>query len=520
MQIRKRGFKMKKFFRIIFSRLLYTLLFVIVQCTALGIVLRFFSEKFVYFYAACILLSILTGLHVISSNMNPAYKIAWLIPIMLVPIFGGLMYLMFGKIHLSQAERKRLEDIQNHCEQAMKVQDNAYPKLAKQSVQASIHSTYLAETSGALPYQHTSTEYLPIGEKYFEVMKEQLESAEKFIFLEYFIVEEGKMWNEILDILKRKVQEGVDVRVMYDDFGCMFTLPRRYDRTLEKCGIKTCVFERFNSILNSRFNARDHRKICVVDGNIGLTGGINLADEYINETQKFGHWKDTGMILKGQAVWSLTIMFLSMWDYIRKEQDDFQQFAPSKEYVSAIQDDGYVQPYTDTPFHEEPVGENVYMNIINRANEYVYITTPYLIIDNEMLTAMRMAARSGVDIRIITPGVADKKMVYAMTRSHYESLLKAGVRIYEYTPGFIHAKTFVSDDAYGIVGTINLDYRSLHLHYENAVWMYQSKAVYQVKNDFMETLKKCNEVTLDTMKKKNFVARICLAVMRAFAPLM
>ena len=511
---------MKKFFTIVFSRVMYTALFVIVQVGAVLLVLRFFSEQFVYFYALCVLLSVCTGLHVLNRDINPSYKIAWLIPIMLLPIFGGLMYVMFSKTRTSKKEKLRMSDIQHRYSQAMAPHESAEEILAAIDPSAAIHSRYIDTAAGAPPYRRTQTRYLSIGEEYFSAMKEELEKAERFIFLEYFIVEEGVMWDGILDILKRKVKEGVEVRVMYDDLGCLFTLPQFYDRTLEKYGIKVCVFHRFNSILNARFNARDHKKICVIDGNVGFTGGINLADEYINQYEKHGHWKDSGVLLKGDAVWSLTVMFLSVWDYSKKENSSFSDFAPSPDYVANIEGDGFVQPYTDMPVDNELVGETVYLNLINRAERYVYITTPYLIIDNEMMMALRTAAKSGVDVRIITPGVPDKKIVNKLTKSYYGPLISDGVRIYEYTPGFIHAKNFVADDEYGVVGTINLDYRSLYLHYECAVWMYKSKAVGGIKKDYLETLEKCREITPESMKKKTLLQNIGLAVLRAFAPMM
>ena len=511
---------MKKFFTVVFSRVVYTLLFVAVQLGAVLVVLHFFEEQFVLFYAACGLISILAGLHVLNRDMNPSYKIAWLIPIMLLPLFGGLMYVMFGKTRMSKEETRRIAEIEGRYSEAIKLYDGDAAQLSEENGDAIMHSRYITAITGVPPYRHTKPRYFPIGEEYFTAMKEELEKAEHFIFLEYFIIEEGVMWNEILEILKRKAAQGLDVRVMYDDLGCLFTLPQLYDRTLEKQGIKACVFHRFNSILNSRFNARDHRKLCIIDGHTGFTGGINLADEYINVYEKHGHWKDSGILLKGQAVWSLTVMFLTVWDYFRHERDSFTDFAPPAECVSDTENDGYVQPYTDTPLDEEAVGETVYLNLIDRARRYVYITTPYLIIDNEMLTALRKASRSGVDIRIIVPGIPDKKLVYMTTRSYYGPLIEAGVRIYEYTPGFIHAKNFVSDDEYAVVGTINLDYRSLYLHYECAAWMYGSGAVGQVKEDFLSTLGQCREISGDMLKRKNLFQRIGLAILRAFAPLM
>lgn len=510
---------MKKFFTIIFGRVVYTSLFIIIQIGGLALMLRYFAEYFWGFYSISILFSVLAGLHVLNRDMNPDYKLAWLIPIMRFPVFGGLMYAMFGKTRMSQKEARRVLDAEKEYRFALKQEDGAMEELELEDSNAAAHAKYIRAITLIAPQRHTQTMYLPTGEKYFEALKEALEKAQRFIFLEYFIIEQGVMWNEILEILARKVKEGVDIRVMYDDLGCMFTLPQRYTMTLEKLGIKACVFHRFNSILNARFNTRDHRKICVVDGIIGFTGGVNLADEYINVYEKHGHWKDSGIMLTGEAVWSLTVMFLSMWDCVYRDNKTFTGFAPMCD-TAEIPDDGYVLPYHDTPMDDEPVGENVYINLIYRAKRYVYITTPYLIVDDKMLAAMRTASRSGVDIRVITPGIPDKKFVNIMTKSYYEPLLNAGVRIFEYTPGFIHSKTLVSDDELAVVGTVNLDYRSFYLHHECAVWLYKSKAVGQVKEDFIETLDKCAEVTLDTMEKKNALQDMARAVLRVFAPLM
>lgn len=510
---------MKKFFRIVLGRLLYMLLFISLQIGALAVMFLYFRNQFAYYYVVCILISIAAGLYVLNDESNPAYKIAWLVPILLLPIFGGLLYLMFGRNRLSRKEKQRTAAIaQRYYAAAHAAPADDLKHLETENLQAALHARYIRNAAGMPPFAHTQTQYYPSGEALLTAMLSALESAQKFIFLEYFIIEEGEMWSAISDVLERKAAQGVDVRVMYDDMGCLFTLPRGYAKVLERRGIRAAVFNPFNTVLNARFNNRDHRKICVVDGNIGFTGGVNLADEYINRVPKHGHWKDTGIRLVGAGVWSFTVMFLSLWDFIRGDNEYFALFAPSAE-AAMTQAEGYVQPFTDMPLDDEAVGETVYRNLLNRASRYVYITTPYLIVGSEMLTAMQAAAKSGVDVRIITPGVPDKKIVYALTRSCYAALRKAGVRIYEYTPGFIHAKTFVSDDAYAVVGTINLDFRSLYLHYECAAWMYRSAAVAQVREDFDATLSQCAEVTDDTLKRQPLLARLGLALLRVFAPL-
>ena len=397
-------------------------------------------------------------------------------------------------------------------------------QLKAENPRAAHQAHYIQNKAFCPPCRHTFTEYLPSGEQKFERLKEELVKAKRYIFLEYFIIQEGIMWDTVLEILKEKVKQGVDVRVIYDDVGSLTTLPYHYERKLEAAGIACCVFNPFVPVLSARLNNRDHRKILVIDGYIGFTGGINLADEYINAYPKHGHWKDSAILLKGDAVWNLTVMFLSLWEYIRGVDEDYDRYRPLPEELAAVrvpnEQGGYVQPFADSPLDNEAVGESVYLNMINQAMDYVYITTPYLILDNEMITALGTAAKSGVDVRIITPHIADKWFVHAVTRANYEALVEDGVRIYEYTPGFIHAKTFASDDELGVVGTINLDYRSLYLHFECGTWLYRTPSVLAVKEDFLKTLEVCQEITYEDCRKVSKLRLFGRAVLRVFAPLM
>ena len=379
-------------------------------------------------------------------------------------------------------------------------------------------SHYISNSAHCPPYKNTTVEYLPMGEVKFERMVQELKKAKRYIFMEYFIIQEGTMWNTILDVLEEKAKEGVDVRVIYDDMGCILTLPTGYEKTLREKGIQCQIFNPFIPILSSHFNTRDHRKICVIDGNVGFTGGINLADEYINGYEKHGHWKDTAILLKGEAVFSLTTMFLSMWDYlIKKEGEDYAAYYPDSWDENA---QGIVQPFADNPLDDEAVGETVYLNLINKAKRYVYITTPYLILSNEMVTAMNTAAKSGVDVRIITPHVPDKWYVYYVTQSYYPRLLEAGVRIYEYTPGFVHAKMYVSDDREAIVGSANMDYRSLYLHFENCCAFYGGHMVRDVLEDVRATLAESHEVTMADVLRTPLYKWLAQVFLRFFSPLM
>ena len=508
---------MRKILRFITQRVVLTALLIVLQALLLFGIIWKLNNYFVYFYAASVLLSLLLTLRIINNKSNPAFKIAWLIPILLFPVMGGLVYLVFGSDRTGKYIRNKMGRIEKEMQDGIS-KANERSGIEKMPPDVVNQSHYISNSAHCPPYKNTTVEYLPMGEVKFERMVQELKKAKRYIFMEYFIIQEGTMWNTILDVLEEKAKEGVDVRVIYDDMGCILTLPTGYEKTLREKGIQCQIFNPFIPILSSHFNTRDHRKICVIDGNVGFTGGINLADEYINGYEKHGHWKDTAILLKGEAVFSLTTMFLSMWDYlIKKEGEDYAAYYPDSWDENA---QGIVQPFADNPLDDEAVGETVYLNLINKAKRYVYITTPYLILSNEMVTAMNTAAKSGVDVRIITPHVPDKWYVHAVSRSYYEMLVEAGVKIYEYTPGFVHAKTFVVDDEYAVVGTINLDYRSLYLHFECAAWMYKASCVTDVRDDFLKTQQMSQEITLEECRNISIPRRLGRSVLRVLAPLM
>ena len=490
----------------------------ILQIGVISFFLLKYSESFFDFYLASLTLSIIIVFIIINNKSNPSYKIAWIVPVMIFPIFGGLFYLLYGGNKLSTREKLKMV-IQNiEMTNALKQDDEIIKKIGDKSIYAKNQSEYILNYAKCPVYNNTETTYFKIGEEKFEALLRELKKAEKFIFLEYFIIQEGKMFNSILEILEEKAKQGVDVRLIYDDVGCIVTLPHNYKNTLEAKGIKCRVFNPIKPFFTRRLNNRDHRKIVVIDGDVGFTGGINLADEYINEYEKHGYWKDAGIMLKGDAVWNLTVMFLSMWDYIDNKEEDYIKFKPSKnKYYNSK---GYVQPFDDSPLINEPIGETVYLNLINKAKDYIYINTPYLIIYNEMATALKIAAKSGVDIKIVTPYIPDKKFVHAVTKSYYESFIKDGIEIYEFTPGFMHAKTFVVDDEYGVVGSINLDFRSLYLHYECGVWLYKTESIKSMKDDYLETLKRCHKVTMEECKNTSSIRKVLRLIIRMFAPLL
>lgn len=511
---------MKKILNLIFSRMTIVGMLILLQVGIIISVLWKLSNYFVYFYIICVLISVIVVIHLVSKNENPSYKLAWAIPIMLFPVFGGFFYILAGNNRLGKKLTKRLEEVYKRTSPLLQQDESIMEELAQQDKNIANQARYIKDFSCYPIYKNTKTKYFSPGEKFFEALVEELEKAEHFIFMEYFIIDEGMMWDTVLEILERKAKQGVDVRVMYDDIGCLKTLPYRYDETLRKKGIKCLVFNPLAPVVSIILNNRDHRKITVIDGHVGFMGGINLADEYINAVERFGHWKDAAIMLKGEAVWNLTMMFLQTWDFTTDECKDYSIYKPYVHHPEPFESDGYVQPYGDSPLDHETVGENVYLNLLHKAKDYVYICTPYLIVDNEMVTALSLAAKSGVDVRIITPHIEDKWYVHILTRAYYEELIKVGIKIYEYTPGFIHSKTFVSDDEVGVVGSINMDYRSLYLHFECGTWLYKTETIRDIKEDFLDMLEIATPITLEDCRRVKLVTRLMRSILRLFAPLM
>lgn len=475
-----------------------------------------FKDQSSWFFLAAILLSALVTLAIIYKNTNPAYKLAWVIPILLFPVFGGIFYLLMGGNRVSKRQRERMNSIDERMRRHLPQNPDTTGELQEYSPDVALESQYLQNVAGCPMYRNTHTTYYPLGDEAFPAMLEALRSAEKYIFLEYFIISPGYMWDSILTILKEKAAAGLDVRVMYDDFGSITQLPVGYRKELESFGIQCRVFMPFIPIMSPRLNNRDHRKMMIIDGRIAFTGGINLADEYINRKMRFGHWKDNGLELRGEAVWSMTVMFLSLWDYISNTRDTISDFLPPPPEVDG---GGFIQPYLDTPLDDEAVGETVYLNLIARAHRSVWIMTPYLIPDHFMVESLCNAAKSGLDVRIIVPHIPDKKLVHAVAKSHYEVLISAGVKVYEYTPGFIHAKVFCVDGRLATVGTINLDYRSLYLHFENGVFMYMPNCIDSIIRDFENTFRVSQAITLADCKV-SVGRKLLRAMLRLIAPLM
>ena len=497
----------------------YTVSAVAVQLAFLVCFLYFLSSYSKIVGISYTVINILVLLFLISKDDNPSYKLIWIVVILGIPMIGGILYVLFGNKRASRRLGMKIAEEHKRYLPTMRPNEEISRTICDRNRREAGIIAYLQHKCSFPAWGNTRTNYYPIGEEMYADMLTELRKAEKFIFLEYFIIELGVMWNAIAAILYEKAAQGVDVRVMYDDLGCVGTLPKGFADTLQSKGIECVAFNPVTPFLNLAVNNRDHRKIMVIDGNVAFTGGINLADEYINEKVKYGHWKDTGVRVQGSAVWNFTEMFLEIWNAFSNGSKDIEQYKPDPNFTGSVTGDGFVLPFSDSPAENEAISQNVYLDILNRANDYVYIFTPYLIIDSEMLNALRMAAKRGVDVRLITPGVPDKKLIFRVTRANYEPLISAGVRIFQYTPGFTHAKSFVSDDEIAVVGTINMDFRSLYLHYECGLLLINTASVMQLKDDFTTTISKCVEVTSEDLKQ-SFFWHIFDAVIRVFSPMM
>lgn len=518
----------RKWYRVILRRRLAVALLILAQLVFIVLAVIYWSKFYTIVSSILTLISLIVSLCILTRRDNGAYKLTWVFVIMLVPLFGGLLYLfihMQSSFYRFDKRQKQLSEQSRPLYDIDGVTDRAYSAAVSTDHRQLTQIRYLNDLAGFPAYSNTEAVYLSPGEVKFDRLLEELKQAKRYIFLEYFIIHEGLMWDTILDILREKVSEGVEVRIMYDDVGCFLTLPKNYAQTLRSYGIKCAVFNPFRPALTAVQNNRDHRKIVSIDGVVAFTGGVNLSDEYINAKQRFGHWKDAAVMLFGPAAWSMTLMFLEMWSVTVRDRnepvEDFAAYMPATFPAPSLPADrlGLVQPYCDSPMDSENVGEHVYMHILNHARDYVYISTPYLIIDDNMLSSIKLAAKSGVDVRIITPHTPDKRLVHMTTRSYYRELLEAGVRIYEYSPGFIHSKVFVSDDSTATVGTTNLDFRSLYTHFECGACLYRSPAIADIKQDFLTTLEECQEITPADCRD-NFLTRVGNSILRLCAPLM
>lgn len=514
---------MKKFFNFIFSRIFFITCMFLIQLTLLIIFLLYFNKYFIYLYGLNLIVGMIFTFIIINDNINPAFKITWILISIALPFLGGMIYLTFGEKRLLKSVKKRLFNFSIKFKDSMDLtKDYDIETLNDSDMNVYRQAKYVNTATGSPVFFNTKTKYFSSGEKSFEEYLNDLKSAKKFIFMEYFIISEGFFLDSVLKILKEKAEKGLDVKIILDDVGSIFTLSNKKIEEMKSYGIKIVEFNQIHGIILPKHNNRTHRKMTIIDGKIAYTGGINIADEYINVIEKYGYWKDSVLKLEGHAVASFINMFISLWDYSTGENTDLNSLYDKKdiEKNSNIKEElGVVIPFSETPI-EESTSENMYLNMIRRANRYIYITTPYLIITWEMENALISAAKTGVDVRIITPHIPDKKYVHLLTCSFYKRLIDNGVKIYEFEKGFIHAKNFVCDDEFVVIGSINLDYRSLYLHFECAVWTFGTPIIKDVKRDFERTLKKSIAITPEWIKKRKLITRILQSLLKLFAPLM
>ena len=468
------------------------------------------------------ILAFITVLYLINKNERPSTKLNWILMILITPVVGVPTYLMYGEGRPTRRMNKKMCKAKTENDRQVAELYSERETFQPETRQDNL-VYYLEKFAGYPAYSDGDIVYYKSGEEMFSAMLEGLKSAEKFILLDYFIIAHGKMWNSILEILLQKASLGVQVRIIYDDFGCMMTLPPKYDVYLEGVheNIKCMTFNNVVPFFAVRMNNRDHRKIMVIDGKVAFTGGVNLADEYIGEKVRFGYWKDSGMRITGGAVASFTRMFFNFWNAFRKDKEELKNYLfPQNEggRYAVNGEKRCILPYDDSPLDQVSVGEGVYTDIINRASKYVYIFTPYLVLDDYMRTALVLAAARGVDVRIVTPAIPDKKTTYRLTRANYGLLMRVGVKIYEYAPGFIHSKSIVCDDECGVVGTINFDYRSLYHHFENAVYFTDKEAVAALKRDCEETFA-VSKACSNKYPKRTVVGRLIDALLRVFETL-
>jgi len=494
---------MKRLIRMILSRTSFILLLLLAQIILFLYLIDFVSQ-YRYISTGFYIISVLIVTYLITREENPIYKLSWIIPILIFPLFGGIFYLLYRQRNVSSKVQARHDFIN---------QSRIGYIDSKNNTNKSKESTYLNRQSWPT-YQHTKTDFLDSGEALFEALLRDLKEAKRYIFMEFFIINKGTMWTEILDILKTKVNEGLDVKVLYDDFGSS-GLPFHYKKKLRSYGIDAYSFNPMRIHLNFAMNYRDHRKIVVIDGNVGYTGGINIGDEYINKIQPLGHWQDAGIRLEGRAVWSLLLGFLENWRFTSKKEIDYSLYKGTN---AQMETDGYVTPFSDTPLDHELSTKNIFLSLINSAKSSIYITSPYLIIDNELTTALKFAAKSGIDIKIIIPYIADKKIIFMVTESYVPELMESGVEVYRYLPGFIHSKMMIVDNQRAMIGTANLDFRSLYLHFENMVYLDHCSSIHQMTDFFNKTVQK--SMLIKQTDKRGVIYRLFQIIFRGFSSLM
>lgn len=502
--------------RVIASRLIITIIAICMQVVWIYEMVNFLAPHAVWLNAILRVLAFLFVLYVANQRNEGAYKVLWLIIILTLPVFGTIMYMFWGDKKTSNPLDNKIKKARNEIEDIPFQNDKIYEKLKKEDPHLAQNFAYIEKKTEFPVLENESTEYFKIGEELYKSILENLKEAKSFIFVEYFIIAEGKFWNSMLEIMEEKVKQGVDVRVIYDDFGSLTTLPAGYSAILAKKGIKCIQFNPIKLFFSGTLNNRDHRKILVIDGEIAFSGGCNLADEYINEYERFGHWKDIGFKTTGPIVQSYAYMFAEFWNAFSKDKIPAGDIKPIE--MPLKKTNGYIQTFYDSPTNPDAISNDLYNDLLSQATEYAWFYTPYLMLGDTLRDSFVRAAKRGVDVRIYMPGIPDKAVAFRLSRSYYKELLKAGVKIFEYTPGFLHAKAVLVDDDIGTIGTVNLDYRSFFLHFECNTLFYKVNALKDLKKDMIDTEKKCKKIELEDIRK-NMFSRIFNGVLRIFAPL-
>ncbi|MFA7109682.1 MAG: cardiolipin synthase [Sphaerochaetaceae bacterium] len=507
---------MRQHRKLVSGRLVLSILFILIQVLFLCVAL-FYSIGASYYVVGSTAISIILGLYIASRDDNPAYQVGWLLVLVAIPFFGLMFYLIFGNKGLGKWSKKKFGNYRNLATKDLfPLKEEKIENLKNDNLERI--ALYIKNQSGYGLFSNTAVKYYPLGELGYPHFLDGIRLAKKYIFFEFFIYNDGELWREVKNLLLDKVKEGVAVYLMYDDMGSINYVPTNFDILLRKQGIKAVKFNPVHPRMNPKLNFRDHRKMCVVDGKIAFTGGLNMADEYINRNIKFGHWKDNFLKLEGLAVSSFVVTFIDLWNFA----SPIKMHLKDEDFITTymVEGDGYVQPFADSPLDYQNVSEFAYMQVINLAKKYVWITTPYLILDNEMINALSLAAYSGVDVRIITPYVPDKILVFEVTQANYKRLIEAGVKIYQYVPGFIHTKIFICDDQISIVGTTNMDYRSFYLHFELGVIMFKNEVIKDVKKDVNRVIELSKPVTLEEINKLPRRRKLFRSFLKLFAPMM
>lgn len=500
------------------GRLIFVLLALLIQIVWLYSLFSSLNEYSALINLICSVSVLVLVLRIYGRHENSAFKMPWIFLLLTFPLPGLFLYILFGRKNVTRRMRVRFEEIDPKLLSEIRQDPAVMKRLEQKDFAVANQCRYIHNFSRYPVYQNTAVRFFPDALDGFDAQLAQLSQAEHFIFMEYHAIEEGKSFARLKAVLADRARHGVEVRVLYDDIGSAGFLDFGFIKRMEAAGIQCRVFNPVVPVLNFFMNHRDHRKITVIDGKVGFTGGYNLADEYFHITHPYGQWKDTGIMLQGEAVEALSVMFLEMWNAMKKTDTDYSKYLPKYRYDSSP--DSFIQLYADSPLDGEPLGENVYLNLIENAERSLYVTTPYLIISDEMARALTLAAKRGVDVRIVTPGIPDKKLIYKITRSYYAGLVQGGVRIYEYTPGFLHAKQLICDGRAATVGTINFDYRSLYHHFENGAFLYGFPAVKEISRDFEAIFSVSHEVTQQYKEGRNTALRVAQCVLRLFAPLL